>query len=75
MGAFSPTHLLLILVIVLVVFGTKRLRNIGSDLGEAIKGFKKGMKDADDKPAERLADQSKSGAPTTTERQDEKSGH
>lgn len=74
MGAFSPTHLLLILVIVLVVFGTKRLRNIGSDLGEAIKGFKKGMQDADDKPAERLADQSKTDKPAN-ERQDEKSGH
>lgn len=74
MGAFSPTHLLLILVIVLVVFGTKRLRNIGSDLGEAIKGFKKGMQDADEKPAERLADQSKADKPAS-ERQDEKSGH
>ena len=42
-------ELLIILVIVLLVFGTKRLKNIGSDLGEAVKGFKKGMSDADDK--------------------------
>ena len=41
-------ELLIILVIVLLVFGTKRLKNIGSDLGEAVKGFKKGMSDADD---------------------------
>lgn len=43
-------ELIIVLVIVLLVFGTKRLTNIGSDLGNAIKGFKKGMKDADSKP-------------------------
>ncbi len=42
-------ELIIILVIVLLVFGTKRLANIGSDLGGAIKGFKKGMKDEDAK--------------------------
>lgn len=67
-------QLLIILVIVLLVFGTKRLKNVGSDLGEAIKGFKKGMSDADDKPAERLSDKSKTDSPAS-ERQDEKSGH
>ena len=41
---FAPKHLLLILLIVLVVFGTKKLRNIGSDLGGAVKGFKDAMK-------------------------------
>ncbi|MFY8207674.1 MAG: twin-arginine translocase TatA/TatE family subunit [Arenimonas sp.] len=43
-------ELIIVLVIVLLVFGTKRLANIGSDLGGAIKGFKKGMKDDDAKP-------------------------
>lgn len=43
-------ELIIILVIVLLIFGTKRLTNIGSDLGGAIKGFKKGMKDDDAKP-------------------------
>lgn len=43
-------ELIIILVIVLLVFGTKRLANIGSDLGGAIKGFKKGMKDDDARP-------------------------
>lgn len=43
-------ELIIILVIVLLIFGTKRLTNIGSDLGGAIKGFKKGMKDEDAKP-------------------------
>ncbi len=43
----SVTQLLIILAIVALVFGTKRLRNIGTDLGAAIKGFKKGMQDED----------------------------
>ena len=47
MDLFSPRHLLIILGIVLLVFGTKKLRNIGSDLGAAVRGFKKGMSDGD----------------------------
>ena len=43
-------ELLVVLIIVLLVFGTKRLKNIGSDLGEAVKGFKKGVKADDGKP-------------------------
>ena len=46
MGTFSIWHWLVVLVIVVLVFGTKKLRNLGGDLGSAIKGFKKGMKDA-----------------------------
>jgi len=54
----SVTHLLVVLAIVIVVFGTKRLRNIGSDLGGAIKGFRTAMKEGeeDNKPAEDKAD-------------------
>ena len=48
MGGFSIWHWLILLVIVALVFGTKRLRNIGEDVGQAIKGFKKGMADPDD---------------------------
>jgi len=44
MGSFSIWHWLVVLVIVLLVFGTKKLRNIGTDLGGAVKGFKDGMK-------------------------------
>ena len=44
-------ELLVILVIVLLIFGTKRLKNIGGDLGEAVKGFKKGVSGDDTKPA------------------------
>jgi sec-independent protein translocase protein TatA len=49
---FSTTHLIIFLVIIVVIFGTKKLRNIGSDLGGAVKGFKDGMKDGSEKPAE-----------------------
>lgn len=54
MGSFSVWHWLIVLVIVLLIFGTKKLRNVGQDLGGAVKGFKDGMKDANatDKPAE-----------------------
>ena len=53
MGSFSIWHWLIVLVIVMLVFGTKKLRNVGSDLGGAVKGFKDGMKDATaDKTAE-----------------------
>jgi sec-independent protein translocase protein TatA len=46
MGSFSIWHWLIVLVIVMLVFGTKKLRNIGQDLGGAVKGFKEGMKEA-----------------------------
>jgi sec-independent protein translocase protein TatA len=48
MGSFSIWHWLIVLVVVLLIFGTKKLRNVGSDLGGAVKGFKEGMKSADD---------------------------
>jgi sec-independent protein translocase protein TatA len=51
MGGLSLWHWLIVLVIVVLVFGTKRLKNVGQDLGEAVKGFKKGMQDEDDKPS------------------------
>ncbi len=54
MGSFSIWHWLIVLAIVIMVFGTKKLRNIGSDLGGAVKGFKDGMREAgaDDKNEE-----------------------
>jgi len=52
MGSFSIWHWLIVLVIIMMVFGTKKLRNIGSDLGSAVKGFKEGMREgSEDKPA------------------------
>jgi sec-independent protein translocase protein TatA len=57
----STTHLIIFLVIIVLIFGTKKLKNIGSDLGSAVKGFKDGVKDGTttnastaDKPAEQV---------------------
>lgn len=50
LGGISIWQLLIVLVIVVMIFGTKRLRNLGSDLGSAVKGFKKGLSE-EDKPA------------------------
>ncbi|MDQ2136885.1 Sec-independent protein translocase subunit TatA [Alcaligenaceae bacterium A4P071] len=46
MGSFSIWHWLIVLVIVALIFGTKKLRNVGGDLGGAVKGFKDGMREA-----------------------------
>jgi len=51
-GGISIWQLVIILVIVLLLFGTKRLRNLGGDLGSAIKGFKKAVKDEDKKESQ-----------------------
>ena len=54
----GPWQLLIILVIVLAIFGTKKLRNLGSDLGGAVKGFRSAMNEAE-QPAEQISDESK----------------
>jgi sec-independent protein translocase protein TatA len=64
MGGLSIWHWLIVLLVVVLIFGTKKLRNIGQDLGGAVKGFKEGMKGADeaanaakeaDAPAQQIA--------------------
>ena len=58
LGGLSIGHLLVLLLVVVLVFGTKRLRNMGGDLGAAIKGFRKGMEEEKNGTTERLeADQ------------------
>ena len=69
MGSFSIWHWLIVLLIVVMVFGTKKLKNIGSDLGGAVKGFKDGMKDGgasadESKPAAQV-EQGQSAQKTT----------
>ena len=61
MGGLSIWHWIIVLVIVMLVFGTKKLRNIGEDLGGAVKGFKEGMKSAEEKSAEAVPPQQVSG--------------
>jgi len=53
-GGIGVWQLLIVLVIVLLLFGTKRLRNLGGDLGNAVKGFKKAIKDPEKEAAEKL---------------------
>lgn len=48
MGSLSIWHWLIVLLVVVLIFGTKKLRNLGTDLGGAVKGFKDGMKSAED---------------------------
>lgn len=52
MGIFDWKHWVVILIVVVLVFGTKRLKNLGSDVGEAIKGFRKAMNTEDEQKAE-----------------------
>ena len=66
MGTMSIWHWLIVLLIILLVFGTKKLRNIGSDLGGAVKGFKDGMKDGD-KAAEPIPPSQQVGGGQTIE--------
>ncbi len=50
MGTWSIWHWLIVLIIVLLIFGTKKLRNIGADLGGAVRGFKEGLRESSDQP-------------------------
>lgn len=74
MGSFSIWHWLIVLLIVVLVFGTKKLKNIGTDLGGAVKGFKDGMKDGsasagsnEPVPPSQQVTSSKAGDPNTVD--------
>ncbi|MEY2863047.1 MAG: Twin arginine translocase protein [Pseudomonadota bacterium] len=74
MGSFSITHWLILLAVVVVVFGTAKLKNAGKDLGGAVKGFKDAMNtDNDKKPDPALLDQDRTvnGSATRTEHKDQ----
>jgi sec-independent protein translocase protein TatA len=64
MGSWSIWHWLVVLAVVALIFGTKKLRNVGEDLGSAIKSFKKGMQDGEAPPVLK-ADPPASGQPGT----------
>lgn len=70
LGGISIWQLLIILAIVIMIFGTKRLKTIGSDLGGAIKGFKKSMADEEQGADKQLDDQSEIGASDTVVKKD-----
>ena len=65
MGSFSIWHWIIVLVIVLLVFGTKRLTSGARDVGKAVDEFKKGMRGDDDKPAARIGDTNPTDATRT----------
>lgn len=67
-GGISIWQLLIILAIVVMLFGTKRLRNIGSDLGAAIKGFRSSMSNEDNKDEEEKKDEDKADDGITEEK-------
>ena len=50
MGSLSIWHWLIVLLVIVLIFGTKKLRNVGSDLGGAVKGFKEGMRSEEEPP-------------------------
>jgi sec-independent protein translocase protein TatA len=56
MGGLSIWHWLIVLLVIVLVFGTKKLRNIGSDLGSAVKGFKEGMR-SEEEPAKQIKEE------------------
>ncbi len=70
MGSFSIWHWLIVLVIVALVFGTKKIGNMGSDLGKAVKGFKDGVKGDEEKAAQAAKEKSAIDVPAK-----EKSGN
>lgn len=67
MGSFSIWHWLIVLLVVVLIFGTKKLRNIGEDLGGAVKGFKKGMQEGEQASSPTSLNQSKSADNNTVD--------
>lgn len=67
MGELSIWHWLIVLLVIVMIFGTKKLRNIGSDLGGAVKGFREGMRSDDQTPMQ-IRDRDQTGASKEKER-------
>jgi len=72
MGTFSIWHWLIVLLVVVLLFGTKKLRNLGSDLGEAVRGFRKGLagEEAEKLEADKPEGQARQPLDSSTTRQD-----
>jgi sec-independent protein translocase protein TatA len=70
MGSFSIWHWIIVLVVVVLVFGTKKLRNAGSDLGSAIRSFRKGL--SEDEPAKQIDAEPEAGKTAAGEKQGSK---
>ena len=68
MGSMSLVHWLIVLAVVVLIFGTKKLKNVGKDLGEGIQGFKEGLKGKDEPPAQ-LGSERRDGSASETSSQ------
>ena len=77
MGSFSIWHWLIVLLIVVLVFGTSKLKNLGRDLGGGIKGFKEGLKEGQEEETKKVTDDSKANTVdvTATEKCEAKNLH
>ena len=75
MGSFSIWHWLIVLLVVVLIFGTKKLRNIGSDLGGAVKGFKEGMRKDETKPSPQDTKIIEGEVPSKTQTKDQSNTH
>jgi sec-independent protein translocase protein TatA len=75
MGSLSIGHWLIVLVIVLVIFGTKKLRNMGGDLGGALRDFKKGLHSSDDEAQPQLKADPPAATPAGSESKREDAQH
>ena len=71
MAGISPWQLLIVLLIVLLIFGTKKLRNVGGDLGSAIRDFRKGVSDGDKKDEDKTTGSSESTESTESAEKDD----
>ena len=69
MGSFSIWHWLIVLVVVVLIFGTKKLKGVGKDLGEGIQGFKEGLKGKDEPPSQ-IGSERREGTGTGDKSQD-----
>ena len=74
MGSFSIWHWLIVLLVIILIFGTAKLKNIGKDMGGAIKGFKEGMKDGTDDVTGKVDDRRSAGADDRRPSQGKRSG-
>lgn len=75
MGSFSIWHWLIVLLVIVLIFGTKKLRNIGSDLGGAVKGFKEGMRDDESKQVQQDGQTIEGEAPSKAQMKDKSNTH
>jgi sec-independent protein translocase protein TatA len=75
MGSFSIWHWLIVLLVIILIFGTKKLRNIGSDLGGAVKGFKEGVREDDSKQAQQDTQAIEGEVTSKTETKDKSNTH